>query len=111
MFFQILRIRSAIKEVNADPGHFASNEARDLLIGILFFPALIVFLGLAFLFTLGFTHFLGGPYLFFKIIFFIGLFISFIFGTIIYKLTSVLRQTTKKVVNKVVDKGLIDKIQ
>ncbi|MEK7586034.1 MAG: hypothetical protein AAB477_02280 [Patescibacteria group bacterium] len=103
MIFQILHIRSAIKEAKEDPGNFAGSQARDVIFGIILIPLIIVLLGLTFLFFLAYTKFLGGPYLFFKIVFIIGLIVSFTFGSIVYKLTSVLRRTTKKVVNKTIE--------
>lgn len=103
MIFKILHIRSMVNEINSDPGRFAGNEARNAIIGILLVPFIIVILGLAFLFFLGFTNFLGGPYIFFKIIFFIGLFFSSIFFLIIRKLVSKIGNTTKKVVSKTID--------
>jgi hypothetical protein len=100
MLFQILHIRSTVKELKEDPGKFAGGQASEVLMGILILPLIIVVLGLAFLFILAFTHVLGGPYLFFKIIFFLALFVSAILGIIVYKLTSLFRRNTKKVVNK-----------
>jgi hypothetical protein len=92
-----------VKEAKENPGNFAGSQARDAILGIVILPLIIVILGLAFLFALAFTKFLGGPYIFFKIIFFIGLVSSFVIGSIIYKITSALRSTTKKVVNKTVE--------
>ncbi len=103
MLFKILHIRNSIKEARANPGNFASGQARDVIFGIVIIPAIIVVLGLVFLFMLGFTSFLGGPYILFKIIFFIGLIVSYILGLVIYKITSVFRNTTKRVVNKTVE--------
>ena len=103
MLFKIFFIGKTIREIKQNPGNFAGEEARDAIIGILLIPLIIVILGLAFIFALGFTGFLGGPYLFFKIVFVLGLFTSCILGLIIYKLTSALRNTTKKVVNKTVE--------
>ena len=100
MLFQIFQVRGMVKDAKENPGNFAGAQARDVILGIVILPLVIVVLGLVFLFVLAFTKFFGGPYLFFKIIFFIGLFASLGIGFIIYKLTSVLRSTTKKVVNK-----------
>ena len=103
MLLKILHIRSTIKDIKTNPGNFAESQASDVIMGILILPIVIAILGLAFLFALAFTKFLGGPYLFFKIIFFIGLFTSSIIGFIIYKLTLVLSNTTKKVINETVE--------
>lgn len=100
MIFQILHIRKTVKELRNNPGNFAGEQARDVIIGIIIIPAIIIILGLAFLFILAFTSLLGGPYLFFKIIFFLGLFVSAILGFITYKLASMLERNTKKIVNK-----------
>lgn len=100
MIFKILQIRSSLKEAQENPGKFASSQTRDALIGILIMPMLILIVGLVFLFALGFTHFLGGPYFFFKLIFFIGLLVSVVIGSVVYKLVSILGRATKKVVNK-----------
>lgn len=103
MLFKIFFIGKTIREIRSNPSRFASEEARGALIGLLIIPIIIVVLGLGFLFVLGFTNLIGGPYLFFKIIFFIGLFTSFIFGFIIKKLISFALRTTSKVVDSTVE--------
>ncbi len=103
MIFQLFNIRSTIKEIKANPGNFASSQAGDVIIGVLVIPLVIIILGLGLLFAIAFTKVFGGPYLFFKIIFFISLIISWSIGIVIYKVISLLRRTTKRVVNKTVE--------
>ncbi len=103
MIFKIFQIRNNIKEAKENPGGFAGSQLRDLVVGTIILPLIFIILGLAFLFMLAFTNFLGGPYLFFKIIFFVGLLGSYFIGLVIYKLTKALSRTTKKVVNKTVE--------
>jgi hypothetical protein len=103
MFFKILFIGRTINEIKSNPGKFAGGEVRGIIWGILIVPLIIILLGLTFLFFLAYTKFLGGPYLFFKIVFVIGIIVSLTLGSFVYKLTSVLRHTTKKVVNKTIE--------
>ena len=103
MLFQILHIRSTVKELKEDPGKFAGGQAGELMMGIVMLPIIILVLGLAFLFILAFTKLLGGPYLFFKIIFFIGFFVSLGICHLLYSVTSLVRRVTKRAVNKTVE--------
>lgn len=103
MIFQILNIRGMVKDAREDPGRFAGGQAQEAIVGILILPTIVVILGLAFLFALAFTHFLGGPYFFFKIVFFIGLIGSSVLGFVIYKLITTLRRSAKRVVNKTIE--------
>ncbi len=103
MIFQIFHIGSMVKEAKDNPGNFAGGQAIDVILGILILPALIILAGLTLLFFVAFTGFLGGPYLFFKILFFIGLGISIIGGLVLYKVISSLKKTTKNVVNKTIE--------
>lgn len=103
MLFQILHIRNTVKELKDDPGKFAGGQAGELLMGIVILPLIIVILGLALMFILGFTHLLGGPYLLFKIVFFLGLFVSIGLGFVLYGVMSLVRRVTKRAVNKTVE--------
>lgn len=103
MLFKIFFIGKTIRDIKSNPSKFASEEARGAILGIFILPIMLVILGLAVLFILGFTNFFGGPYLFFKIVFFFGLFTSLIFGFIIRKLMSLVGHTTKNVVSKTVE--------
>ena len=102
MLLQIFTIGKTIKELKSNPGGFAGEQTRDVIIGVILLPLIIIVLGLAFLFILGFTKLLGGPYLFFKFVFFLGLIITLVSSFFIYKLTSFLRRTTKKIVDETV---------
>lgn len=110
MLMKIFFIGRAIREAKNNPSGFASSNTKEALWGIFLIPIIILALGLIFLFILSFTHLLGGPYLFFKIIFFIGLFFSSIFFVIVYKLISKIGNTTKKVVSKTIE-NVSNKIQ
>lgn len=104
MIFQIFRIRNTIKDVREDPGRFAGSELRDVLIGIIILPMLISLGGLTLLFSLGYLHFLGGPYIIARIIFWIGVIVSVSIGYGIYKLIKALRKKTRHMVNIAVDR-------
>ncbi len=103
MLFRIFLIGKTIRDIKSNPSKFAGEEARGAIIGIFILPIIIVLLGLIFLFVLGFTNVFGGPYGFFKVVFFIGLFTSFIFGLIIKRLLSFVGNTTIKVTSEVVE--------
>ena len=103
MLFQILHIRKTAKELKEDPGKFAGGQAGEVMMGIVILPLIIVVLGLAFIFILAFTELLGGPYLLFKIIFFLALFVSIGLGFVLYGAMSLIRRTTRRAVNKTVE--------
>ena len=103
MLMKIFFIGKAIREAKNDPSGFASSQTKETIWAIFIIPIIILALGLVFLFILSFTHMLGGPYLFFKIIFFIGLFFSSVFFVIVYELISKIGNTTKKVVSKTIN--------
>jgi len=103
MLMKIFFIGKAIKEAKENPSGFASSQTKEAIWGIFILPIIILLLGLVFLFVLSFTNLLGGPYLFFKIIFFIGLFFSSIFFFIVYKLISKIGNNTKRVVSKTIE--------
>ncbi len=103
MLFQILHIRKQVRELKEDPGKFAGGQAGEVLMGIVILPIIILVLGLVFLFVLAFTELLGGPYLFFKIMFFIGLFVSVGIASLLYSVASLVKRVTKNAVNKTVE--------
>jgi len=103
MLFQILHIRSMAKDIKENPGKFAGGQASELAIGLLIIPIIIIVLGLALFFILAFTSLLGGPYLLFKILFFIAFFISIGIGFVMYGAISLINRTTRNAVNRTVE--------
>lgn len=100
-------------EAKQDPAKFASGQAGDMFFDLLIMPSIITFSSLAILFILGFTSFpsfLGGPYFFFKLLFFLlltGVLFVFYFLRKIYKLiksvTKNVVETTIKVESKTIE--------
>ncbi|MCX6720096.1 MAG: hypothetical protein NTV36_03270 [Candidatus Staskawiczbacteria bacterium] len=69
MIFKILQIRKMASEAKDNPGKFAGGKAGEFFVDMLVMPTLILFVVLCSFFILGFTTFLGGPYVFFKVLF------------------------------------------
>ena len=93
------------KEAKEDPSKFASGQAGDFFLDILIMPAVLVLGSLTVLFILGFTSFpsfLGGPNLFFRILFFLALTAIFFASYFLYKIYKVIKSVTKKVVDKTI---------
>ena len=105
MIFRVLQIRNMAKEAKENPSKFASGQAGDLFLDVLILPAIITLLALATFFILGFTSFpsfLGGPYFFFKLLFFLllaGVLFILYFLRKIYKL---IKSITKNVVERTI---------
>ncbi|MES3032081.1 MAG: hypothetical protein V4699_02455 [Patescibacteria group bacterium] len=73
MIFQVIQIRKMVGEAKENPGKFAGAKMGELFMGMLITPSLVVLSVLAIFFVFGFTTFIGGPYWFFKLLFFLSL--------------------------------------
>lgn len=93
-----------IREGTENPAKFAGGEVRDAVLGMLIIPGLVIIGTLVLLGIAGFSHLLGGPYLLFRILFWIGLVVSFVLGWIVYVIVRGMTKLTKHIVQKVVHK-------
>lgn len=99
--FGIFKIYNDTKKGVKDPAGLGKDLALDLIKGPLI---LFTFLGagfLAMMFTVGFTGLLGGPYLFFKVVFWLLLIPFTIFELIGWSVYIKLERLTEKVKQKV----------
>ncbi len=99
MIWKLWQAQRMIREGRENPAKFAGGEARDAILSILIVPgfimiALLVILGIA-----GFSSLLGGPYLLFRIFFWIGVLIVFILGCITYVIIRAVIHLTKRAVS------------
>lgn len=99
MIFRILKVRKTMKELKEDPSKLAGEEAGGFFMGMILGPALIPLLVLIFLFVLGFTGFIGGPYGLFKFLFFLFLIPSIGVFLILFKAYKIIKGGAKKVVD------------
>lgn len=105
--FQILKLFSDAKKGIKDPGGLGKEVALD----IIKIPLLVFTLGgglfLALMAVLGFSTFIGGPYLFFKVVFILLLIPYVIFQligwTLYKKIESVVEKARQKVNEKIVE--------
>jgi len=102
MIFQILEIKNMASEAKENPGKFASGQAGSMFLDLLVIPALTVFASLLFFFVFGFTNFLGGPYWFFKLLFFITLAAVFLLFYLLRKIYLLIKSVTKNVVESTI---------
>ncbi len=98
MIFQILEIRKMASEAKANPGKFASGQAGSMFLDLLVIPAIITLVPLGIFFLFGFTSFLGGPYLFFRVLFFLTLSALFFVIYFLLKIYKFIKSVTKKTV-------------
>ena len=88
-----------VKEARRDPGGFVGGEVAEAAMGLIMIPIVIALAGLILFFILGFTTLLGGPMLFFKILFVIGVFVSLILYMIIRPILRIIRRGAKRAVD------------
>lgn len=104
MIFQIFRIKKVIKEARENPSKFAGSELGDLLWGIVTIPIIIGVLGIILFFIIGYTHWFGFQFGFFKFLFWVALFVSLFIFFVIRKIIKSLRGQavihTKSIVKK-----------
>ncbi len=106
MIFQIIQIRNMAKEVKESPSKFASGQAGSMFLDLLIVPALIVLASLIIFFIFGFTSFpsfLGGPYLFFKILFLLTLAAVLFTFYLLRKIYRLIKSVTKNVVESTIE--------
>lgn len=102
MIWKLWQAQRMIREGRENPAKFAGGEVRDVVLGILIIPGLVIIGTLILLGIAGFSHFLGGPYLLFKILFWIGLIISFVLGSIAYVIIRGASRLTKHIVERTI---------
>ncbi len=102
MIFQILEIRKMASEAKENPGKFAGGQVGSMFLDLLVLPALVVFGSLVIFFIFGFTHFLGGPYWFFKFLFFLTLAAVFLAFYLLRKIYLIIKSVTKNVVESTI---------
>lgn len=102
MIFQIFKIRKMVREGTENPGKFAGGQASDLLVGLFIIPLIISIFVLVLLFLLSYTSVLGGPFGLAKFFFYIVLFGTITFCSLIYKLSKLAKVTTNKVVDETI---------
>lgn len=108
--FGIFKVYSDAKKGVKDPAGLGKELALDLIKGPL---VLFTFLGavfLAIMFTVGFTGLLGGPYIFFKVVFILLLIPFTIFeliGWSVYRKLERLAERAKQKVNEKIVEGEI----
>lgn len=102
MIFKILKIRNTMKELKQDPGKFAGGELGGFFMGMFLMPIISAVLLLGGLFIIGFTEVLGGPYGFFKILFFLVLFPVMLFFFMLSRVYKVIKASTKSAVDETI---------
>ena len=109
--FGIFKIYTDAKRGVKDPAGLGKDLALDLIKGPLI---LFTFLGavfLAMMFTVGFTGLLGGPYLFFKVVFWLLLIPFTIFeliGWSVYRKIERIAERAKERVNQKIVEGTVE---
>ncbi|MBI3305914.1 hypothetical protein HYZ82_02120 [Candidatus Nomurabacteria bacterium] len=94
------------KEAKENPGKFASGQASDFFMDLLFLPAILTLSSLIILFTLGFTDFpsfLGGPYFFFKVLFFLLLTAVIFMAYFLRKIHKLIKSVTKNTMDRTIE--------
>lgn len=95
MSFNIFKIQSTFHDAQSGPEAFAGRTATGALTALIIKPLIFIVVGMAILFLLAWTHVLGGPYFFFKILFILALMPAFTFISIAWKLIALLRRPGK----------------
>lgn len=99
MIFKIFKIKNTIKDLKENPGKFAGEEAGGFFLGMILGPIFVPLLVLILLFILGFTSLIGGPFGFFKFLFFLLLIPSSIIFWILFKAYKFIKGSAKKAVD------------
>jgi len=102
MIFQIFKIRNTIKDVKNNPSKFAGDELGNLFMSIFIMPIISGVTLLIGLFILGYTHFLGGPYGFFRFLFVVSIIGVFCFFYMLKKVYNLIKQTTKNTLDQTI---------
>lgn len=99
MIFKILQVRNIVREAQADPGKFAGEGVRGVFTGMFIMPTIFILVLVAGLFVLGFTDLLGGPYGFFKFLFWFAAICLIGFFIILWRIYRMVKSFTKGVVD------------
>ena len=89
-------------EVKQDPAKFAGGQAGDLFLDMLIAPSIITLILLIIFFIFGFTSLLGGPFLFFKVPFFLILSAVFCISYFLGKIYRFIKSVTKNAVDSTI---------
>jgi hypothetical protein len=98
MIFRVLQIRKMVDEATDNPGKFTGGQIRELFVNMLIAPLLFVLFFLGIFFVFGFTALLGGPFLFFKFLFWISLIIILSVLYFLIKIYRIIKSLTEEVV-------------
>ena len=102
MIWKLWQTQRMIREGTENPAKFAGGEVRDVVLSVFIIPGLITIIALIIFGIVGFSHLLGGPYLLFKILFWIGLVISFVLGSIAYVVIRGVSRLTHHIVERTI---------
>ncbi len=91
-----------LQDIRKDPGKFGAEEVRDMLIGMILVPMVVIGLGLILFFILGYTEIFGRAIGFFKVLFWIGIIVSASLLLIVRKLIMWIMRITKQTTNTVI---------
>ena len=98
MFLKIIKIKNiknAMQGVNHDPVHLASEMAGNIFLGMFLVPAIVAILFLVLFFVLGYTHWLGGRFRFFRFLFILSVIGDFLFFFVLYRLYRLVRAVSR----------------
>ncbi len=101
--FKILKIRKTIKEARENPSALAGEEIRGVLWGLFVIPIIIGALVVVLFFLIGYTDVLGFTWGFFKILFWISLFVSLAIFSVVKKIIKAVGKGATVATKKVVD--------
>lgn len=108
MIWKLWQAQKMVREGTEDPAKFASGEVRDVVLSVLIIPGLVIIGVLVVLGIAGFSQLLGGPYLLFKILFWIGAIISSILGLISYFIIRSVGRLTKHMVHRMTNNNSLN---
>src|SRR5690606_26716143 len=105
MLFRLLKIRKMAREVKANPGLSAAEEASAAVLGLIAVPILLIIAALVLFFILGNTTLLGSPTGFFRVLFWIAVALSFVLYAVFRPVISLIRHATRRSVEGVMKKS------
>lgn len=106
--FKILQIRKNIKDARENPSIFAGGQVKDFLWGVFVLPIIVCILILGIFFVIGFTDLFGFQIGFFKFLFWVALFMSFIFFSVIRRIIGSISKTTTKQTTKIIEAVVVE---
>lgn len=102
MIFRMLKVHKMARDAKENPGKFATDEASNLFVSMLLMPIISAVLLIGLLFILGFTTWLGGPFAFFKFLFFFSVIGITTFFFILRKAYLAMKRAASSSVNKTI---------